>query len=231
MLRIQMIGLAIVAVLAMGAVAAGSASAAEELPHEWLLNGLLIAAPVKIHSLFLVLLTDHNPPGGEVVVHCKGFNDGTVGPHELDLVLAVTTELLKGSDKIPCTFDKQGACESGTVPLALALNLPWHTELTLFPGSEVRDMIMGDGNGNPGWSVTCKTILGTITDDCTAPLGSTRVENIAGGGVLALFDKISNEKNPADCKVGGEAVRKAAGLVSGDITLHSPSATLPLSFH
>ena len=46
MLRIQMIGLALVAALAMSAVAASSASAA----HLWLIGGKLVASPVKIHS-------------------------------------------------------------------------------------------------------------------------------------------------------------------------------------
>jgi hypothetical protein len=223
MLRIRIIGLALMALFAVSAVAASSASAAEELLHEWLLNGQLVAAPVKIHSLALVLLSDSKATGGEVKVHCKGFNSGTVGPHALDLVETVTAELLGKNDKLPCVFDKTGACEAGTAPTALALNLPWHTKIYLENG-KVRDDIVSHGAGLPGWAVTCKTILGTITDDCTAPLGSTALENIAGGGVLALFDSLTPVAN---CTQGGTG----AGHVTGDITLHSPSASLPLSFH
>jgi hypothetical protein len=211
------------AMFAMSAVAASSASAAEELPHEWLLNGLLIAKPIKIHSLFLILLTDLHATGGEVKVHCKGFNSGTVGPHALDLVETVTAELLGTNDKVPCTFDKAGACLTSTAPTLLALHLPWHTHIYL-EGTEVRDDIVSDGNGDPGWAVTCKTIIGNVTDDCTAPLGSAALENIMGGGVLALFDALTPAAN---CSQGGAL----AGHVTGDITLHSPSPTLLLSFH
>jgi hypothetical protein len=225
MLRIQMIGLAIMAALAMSAVAAGSASA----EHIWLLNGKLIANPVKIHSLGLLLLTDHTAPGGEVVVHCKGFDTGTVGPNGLDLIESITLELLGTKDLILCLFDKVGLCKEGTMPVALALNLPWHTALYL-EGTEVRDMIVGDGNGNPGWAVTCENVLGGKTvDDCTAPLGSVgHLTNLAGGaGVLGLFDEKSENAN---CKIGSETIRNGAGLVRGDIKFESPSATEPLTF-
>jgi hypothetical protein len=226
MLRMQIIGLALVAALVMSAVAVGSASATV-LPHEWLINGTLIGSPVKIHSQGLLVLTDDTAPGGATSVHCHGFNAGTVGPHALDLISSITKELLGTLDKIPCNYIKQGACESSPVPLALAVNLPWHTELTLF-GSEVRDMIMKDvEGGNPGWSVTCKTLLGTVTDTCTSALNSTRVENVSNG-VLALFDATSNA-NPAECKVGAEGARKA-GLVSGAVLIESPSSTQKLTF-
>ena len=131
----------------------------------------------------------------------------------------ITAELLGTNDKITCSFDKRGACEASSAPLFLAVNLPWHTELYLL-GSEVRYMIMPDGGGNPGWAVTCKTILGALTDTCTVLLGSTEVKNVTSG-VLALFDSLSNA-NPADCKVGAEAVRPKVGLVAGGITFESP---------
>jgi hypothetical protein len=219
MLRIQMIGLALVAALAMTAVAASSASAA----HLWLVGGKLVASPVKVHSQGLLLLTDHNPLGNtslETVLHCKGFDDGTVGPHALDLVLAVTKELLGTEPRITCTFDKAGGCESSPAPLALAVNLPWHTELYLV-GTEVRDMVVSDVAGKKaGWKVVCKApLLGTITDECTATLGSVKVENVAAG-VLGTFEEKSEN---ADCKVGTEAERKGAGLVRGTTLFESPS--------
>jgi len=227
MLRMQIIGLALASALLMSVVAAGSASATV-LPHEWLLNGKLIANPVKVHSQGLLLLTDDTAPGGVTQVHCHGFNAGTVGPHALDLIETITAELLGAHKSITCVFDKRGLCEASTAPTAEAVNLPWHTELTLF-GSQVRDMIMPDGGGNPGWAVTCKApLVGTITDTCTAALGSTKVENVLAG-VLALFDNLSNSLNPANCKIGTEAVRNGAGLVEGDVTTENPGG-LQLTF-
>jgi hypothetical protein len=224
MLRIQMIGLALVAVLAMSSVAAAGASA-----HEWLLNKKPITTATKIHSLGLLLLFDHNPPAGEVIVHCKGFDAGTVGPGAVDLIQSITAELLGTNDLIPCTIDKAGGCKSGTTAKALALNLPWHTEL-YEEGGEVRDMVTADGAGEPGWDVTCENILGgKTTDACNAPLGSTgKLINLVGGlGVSTEFDAKSQAAN---CKVGTEALRTGAGLVRGLIKLESPSATEPLTF-
>jgi hypothetical protein len=211
----------------MSAVAAGSASAA----HEWLINGAPIASPVKVHSLGLLLLTDHNPlgiAGNETQILCHGFDAGTVGPGALDLVQSITTTLLGTNDKITCAFEKAGGCESSPAPLALAVNLPWRTEIYLAPNGEVRDMIVSSGAGEPGWKVTCKApIIGTITDECKAPLGSTSLKNDTGLGVLGIFDA---ESQNANCKIGGEAVRNGAGLVRGAVTQFSPSATEPLTF-
>jgi hypothetical protein len=229
MLRMQIIGLAIVSVLLMSAVVAGSASAETEL-HQWLINHKLLASPVKIHSLGLLLLTDHNPPLGEVVLHCHGLDDGTVGPHGLDLILAITTELLKGSDLIPCTFDpgKAGGCKENVVPKALAINLPWLTHL-LLDGGLVRDRILGDGNGSPGWRVVCTSVINTeVKDTCTAEGGggSVAVHNVEGVGVEGEFDSKSGN---AECSVNGEAARANAGLVRGSTLFFSPSATEPLT--
>jgi hypothetical protein len=225
MLRIQMIGLAIVASLAMSAIAAGSAMAA----HEWLINGSPITVAKKIHSKGLLLLTDHNPLGNaslETAVHCKGFDAGTVGPGGADLIESITAELLGTNDKITCAFDKTGGCEASPAPLALALHLPWRTELYLV-GTEVRDMIVADGAGEPGYKVICKApLLGTITDECTAPLGSTGLANVAAG-VEGIFEANSQNSN---CKIGSEGIRNGAGLVRGSTLSENPSSTEKLTF-
>jgi len=225
MLRIQMIGLALMATLVMSAVAAAGASAAE---HLWLVNGKLVASPVKVHSLGLLLLTDKTAPGGETIIHCHGFNDGTIGPHALDLILAITAELLGTNPRITCNYVKQGACESSPRPLALAVGLPWHTELYL-EGTEVRDHITSDTPGGTiGWKVVCKAILlGTVTDECTNKLTSVKVTNVAGG-VEGEFDAKSSL---GDCKVGTEAVRTGAGKVVGTTLVENISSTEKLTFN
>jgi len=209
MKRIYIIGLCLMAMFAMSAMAAGSASA-----HEWLIGGSPIATATTIHSLALILLEDEKATGGAVEVHCHAFDSGTVGPGALDLVLTVTTELLKGSDKIPCTYDKQGQC-SGT-PTALAVHLPWHTSIVEI-GTEVRDLILSNGSGAPGWSVTCNTILGETTDTCeeeAGKMGTTALSNVSEG-VLATFD---SKTLPAKCSIGG----KEAGHVKGTDLNFSP---------
>jgi hypothetical protein len=208
-----MIGFALVAAVFMSAVAVSSASA----EHQWLVGGNPISSAIKVHSLGLLLLTDTKATGGEIKVHCKGLDDGTVGPGGLDLILAITTELLKGSDKIPCTFDKQGACNSSPAPTALALHLPWRTLIVLING-EVRDLLLGDGNGAPAWMVSCSTLLGEMTDTCEEEAGHMAAPLLANvaEGVKATFDETGSP--PAKCSMGGAET----GIVRGSIELLSP---------
>jgi hypothetical protein len=218
MLRIYMISLALVSVLVMSAVAAGSASAS----HLWLLNSKLIATPVTLHSHGTLELEDSKATGGAIRIKCTRFDTGTVGPHALDLISKETAEKLGTNDKIPCTFVKQGACKATPAPTILALHLPWHTELYLIGGEE-RDMVESDGAGEPGWYITCTNVLGGITEDeCRTTLGSTALTNVVGG-VLATFDV--NMHFPT-CSIGGEN----AGRLEGDALLLSPSAGEKLTF-
>jgi hypothetical protein len=210
-----MIGLAIMAALAMSAVAAGSASAA----HQWLIGHAAITSPVTIHSHGLLLLEDTKATGGAVKVHCAGHDVGTVGPGALDLVTKVTLELLGTKKQIACNIDTAGQCKQPVT--AEAVNLPWHTELTLITLGgipTVRDMLMSSGAGNPGWAVTCNTILGNVTDTCTLALGHTGVQNVSTG-VNAIFD--ANSPN-ANCSQGGAGT----GVVRGTVSLLSPGAGL-----
>jgi hypothetical protein len=214
----QIIGLALVSALIISAVAVASASAA----HEWLINGAAITSAKLVHSKALVLLEDSKAIGGAVQVHCKGFNEGTVGPGALDLVKSVTAELLGTNDKIPCEFDpgKKGLCGATPTPTALAIHLPWHTLIVLI-GPVVRDLILADGNGAPGWSVTCSAATDTCEEEAGA-MGTTALTNVSGG-VLATFD---SETLPAKCSLGGAK----SGQVRGTNLTENPSATEILTF-
>jgi hypothetical protein len=228
MLRIQVIGLAIMAALAMSALAAGSASAEN---WQWLLfhseSGvhLLLNKEELVETEGLVLLEDSKATGGASAVHCHGFDLGTIGPHALDLVLSVTAEALGTKKSIPCTFDKVGACKSGTTPTVEAVHLPWHTKLFELEGKP-HDEILGNGAGAPGWAVTCTNILGgKTTDECTEETGkpnSPLVENDGALGVLATFQKEGGGSALGQCTIGGAG----SGHVTGTVLTKSPSATL-----
>jgi hypothetical protein len=234
MLRIQIIGLALVSAVLMSAVAAGSASAEAEKLHQWLIVHLiggtevhlLLSLPNKVHSLGLILLRDDTPPiGGPTEVHCHFFNDGYVGPHGLDLILDITSTLLGTEKKITCNITVLGGCKSGTTATAEAIHLPWLTHLYL-EGNIVRDRILPDEHGKPGYSVTCTNILGgTTTDTCEAENNSTKMLNVAGG-VEAIFNPPEGESGA--CKIGTETARAGAGLVTGSVLIESPSPTLHL---
>jgi hypothetical protein len=217
MLRIEVILLALVAVLAIGAAAAAGASA-----HEWLLNGGSIASAKTVMSTGLFSLEDTKATGGAVAVHCKGFDTGTVGPGAADLVSKFTAEALGTNDKVSCTFVKTGLCKSGTTPTALAVHLPWHTEIYL-AGAEVRDMVTEDGAGEPGWAVTCTNALGgQTTDTCTISLDSAGLANVTGG-VDALFEEHSQSTN---CSIGGAGT----GCMEGTDLIENPGPSEVLTF-
>jgi hypothetical protein len=214
----------------MSAVVAGSASAEVEL-HQWLIvhlpSGvhLLLSQPNKIHSLGLILLEDSTSPLGATEMHCRLYKDGTVGPHGLGLTLAITKELLGTNPVFECNIVKFGGCKTGTTATAEAVHLIWHTKFYLV-GNEARDKNLGNGNGNPGWSVTCENILGgKTTDTCTAAEPSTGMVNVAAG-VEEIFNPALSEAG--NCKVGNEAVRNGVGLVTGSVLIENPSATLHL---
>jgi hypothetical protein len=194
--------------------------------HGWLINGNSITSATKTHSKVLVLLSDSKATGGEVKVHCKGFDAGTVGPGAADLVESITAELLGTKKLISCSFDKVGACKAGTTPTFEAVHLPWKTELVL-NGTEVRDLFLADGSGAPGWAVTCTNVIGgTTTDTCEEEAGkpySAGLSNVSEG-VLATFDS----KTPsAKCSIGGAE----AGHLEGTDLTESPSSTEKLTFH
>jgi len=214
MLRIRIIGLAIMAVFAMSAVAASSASA-----HEWLISGKPIAKATTIMSHGTLELEDSV---AGTAVSCTGFDTGTVGPGAADLISKISSTVLGASNVITCSFVKQGLCES-TAPTALAEHLPWKTEIYT-SATGTRDMITADGAGEPGWTVTCHVGGAATPDTCTAALGSTGLANVTGGGgVNATFEEHSQKAN---CTIGGTE----AGVVRGTDLLLSPAAGEPLTF-
>jgi hypothetical protein len=85
----------------------------------------------------------------------------------------------------------------------------------------VRDLILADGNGEPGWTVTCINFAGGTTEDtCEAEAGkpgSLALTNEANG-VLGTFDAITPR---AKCSVGGAET----GKVEGTVLTENPSAT------
>jgi hypothetical protein len=230
MLRIQIIGLALVSAIVMSAVAAGSASAETELKWQWLLfhsatgQHLLLSKPELVESEGLVLLKDSGGAAAGATVHCRGFDLGTVGPHGLDLIKSITLELLGTKKSILCLFTDPGGCRATVMPTAEAVNLPWHTQLIL-RGSQVRDLLLGHGGGAPGWKVNCASEIGgiPIEDTCLEEEGKPASTLMTNEGLLGVLGTFTESENPrAKCSIGG----KEAGHVSGTVLTESPSTTL-----
>ncbi len=190
MRSIGILGGALLAALLFGAAMAASASA-----DEYLFNGKPITERLTLGGLGELELIDMKEG---VAVKCTGHSEGTKGPGALLEITKVTG--LAGELNVPCTVEKGSSlCESAT---AMAVNLPWHSELILREG-ELRGLIT---TSNAGWEVNCETIIGKVTDTCTGT-GSAALKNVSGG-----VEVIAEEKSgKANCSRGGAE----AGLVRG----------------
>jgi len=100
-------------------------------------------------------------------------------------------------------------------------NLPWKAEISEEGGKFV-SKIQPDGNGEPGWSVRCKTFLGSKTDTCVSR-GPGTLEGISGENrvtsevllVLAEFLKLLKAKCSEGEAESGEVEGKIAILLAG----------------
>ena len=208
MSRIRLIGLTLVAALALSAVAVASASAAPV----WRLNGAEVkeATTVKSKSIGKLVLSDTSTG---TVIECEGTDKGTVGPGAKDEVKEITAT--------SCGFKegKHGSCEEGHPVTATAVHLPWKTEL-YEEGGRVRDRITYGSKGQeekgeaPGWKVECTVLtFFKVQDECTG-VSNTGIENFAGSetlpsGVKAIFDATTPKAN---CSVGGAGTGEVTGI-------------------
>jgi len=154
-----------------------------------------------------LLLKDTKVTLGPASVRCGGTEEGLIGPGKLDKVTKVTV--------VKCERVEDGPCEE--LKEVKPVDLPWQT--TLWETAKtVYDKVEPDGNGQPGWSVECKTPLGTKTDTCTSETGkeasTTMTNKQLSGTVLASFQSTAPK---GKCSEGG----KEAGEVTGPVELAS----------
>jgi hypothetical protein len=190
MRNIKVWGLAFGAMLLISGLAVANASAAPQ----WTLNGAPLTKSVATTGTGTLTLTDTNGFFGNTVsIVCHGTTTGTAGPGAADTTSTVTVT--------SCEQDV-GTCGS---PSAVAVNLPWKTELSTVNGV-VRDTIKSDGHGVPGYKVEC-TIGFRVSDTCTTEEGKPKV-TLNTSPVPIEFDSGSGDAN---CSLGGTK----AGHVGG----------------
>ena len=210
MSKIRTIGIAVVAVLALG-VFASSAFAANE--SGWLVSGAGALAENPVQTTGLLFLSVLVLGLKALQLNCEGTFDGTVGSTEgtrFDLI----NELLNSSkvavtstNPLSCTVETSLAKECGTVgELAeiYAVNLPWLTEVVL-NGTVYEDnfpVTSGYHAKCPGGKEDlCEGLmLAMLTNEATDVLGSvtattnevkctTGTGHIEGSGLTALVSK------------------------------------------
>jgi hypothetical protein len=198
MKKLQIVGLALVAIFAFSALVASAASATQ-----WLAKGAAIATAQATTTEGEILIEDMGAFSKPQIL-CSGLFVGTVGPGTADKInmiedLEVPAKLAESGVKaiMNCTFEAKGACE-GTLAEVEPVNLPWTTELAL-SGTTFVDKITST---NAGYKVICKTILGTLEDTCTGPTGS-EVTNGTACEVLGSFVESETITPPANCTTGG----------------------------
>jgi hypothetical protein len=207
MKRFRVLGVAVVALVAVSALTVSSASAATFLAAEWLLNGAVISSAINTEAPGEIDLINTNGGGFGIKTQilCSGIFDGTVGPKGADTVtkvLSLTGEEITETNTLNCANSE--GCEGALVN---AVNLPWKTELELI-GSDTGEPFV-DLLINAGYKVSC-TVLGVkITEECVA--AETAVEQTAvSGGVKGVFS---------------EAFRELAGAKKGNCGAHTEVAS------
>jgi hypothetical protein len=239
MRKIHVLGLALFAVFAFSAVAAGSASALEELP-VWLINNAAVLTLTSVTTTGKLVLTDLKTLIGAVSVECEGTLDGTVGPNGED----ETTEVLnKLGEKIGTNLTgvalkdckNVSNCVEGTIEVWID-NLPFLTQLLLMLiGTEIDILDHAVGKTSeknlPGYEIRCEIISPKIiaTDLCEAKEESgPLLENMPlspENDVLAIFSNPDNGVSElGECEQG----KAESGEITGNvlITTLNPSTEL-----
>jgi hypothetical protein len=220
MKKLQILGVALVAMFAFSAIVVASASAAVTfLLAEWLVNGA-DAAGQNVEAVGTILLEDTGAFGG-AAMECSGILDGTVGADGLGVVsevlnLAGTTVISLSALTEPgvACVKLSGLCEE---PLAWAVHLPWNTLLELMEeGTPVERffavLVEDSGAGLPGWYIHCMKTFLEPEDECTAPNVAGKGNGVfelsleAGSLLLGKFSEAFTnlaEELLATCSIGG----------------------------
>jgi hypothetical protein len=242
MRKIQILGLALVAVFAFGAIAATSALAGPE----WDMKGTEKVTGLVLSETEGVLnLTKFSAANGNTVLNvvtCEGILDGTLGPpnaagngvDEVTKVLSlnkeeVSTTPLSGL-ALGCEVSQaEGAfdCRLHSLAAVWPENLPWLTELELMTvggATLVLDKLFKDATDSntepPAYDVECETGVGTFASELCEGNSSGDVSNDATTvppSVLGEFSEAVGVETPrANCP-GGTGNSSGINLGSGHL--------------
>jgi hypothetical protein len=232
MKKIHILGVALVAIFAFGAVA----TSAFALESTWLSDGEKVAAATEAKITGELALTDLKVPVfGATTVLCSGILDGTIGPGKVDLITDIlnlsgtleealsvlnSLEVAETNSMLNCVADK-GACTEGSLAWVTPYGLPWDTEISL-SGTVYLDLLLSE-KGVPGYEVECENALvGKVTDRCQGNTSAVLVNE--AGGLLSEFNETQSEKG--NCSQGGTGEGDLVG--DGFITLNN-ALTLTVS--
>jgi hypothetical protein len=216
--KIQILGLALCAVFAFGAVVAASAFAASP---EWLLEGKPIVTADLVETTGALTLDVLVVGILAVALDCSGIFVGTVGPGAADLITEVLNSAKEPTSSTPLT-GLALSCEVLTSALKECGNvgelaevwlvkLPWVTEL-LLNGTTITDM----SPAAAGYDVLCP---GGKENLCEGTVVNSTLTNEASGDVLGVF----SEAEEQHCVIGG------AHISGNGLTVAVEGGTLTVS--
>jgi hypothetical protein len=210
MRKIQILGIALVAMFAFSAIVASMASAETTLLAEWLVSGKAVTATTATSSTGTILLEDSK---AQIGVECGGEFQGTVGPDGED-----TTNTVLGpgggnaitlGNLLKCTSFK--GCESSTTDVLVSPEgLPWATLLQLDEGTGATFL---DAITGASYFTECLVVGIKVSETCTSPGVQAGELLNATGGVTADGNVTPN----ANCTVGGTAAGEITFL-AGNLT-------------
>jgi hypothetical protein len=235
MRKFQWFGIAVVAVLLFGVAVASSASAATIfLLAEWLINGKPVAEgqSFNVVSSGTLLLEDLKTLLGASSMECTVILLGWIGPEGLDLI----SEVLNAAEEpisstplsgLPLECKTEKTCEE---PLVWPLHLGWETLLELWEqGTEngFVDLILPDGNGNPGWYWLCEKTITKPVNECSSPSDAAEL-GLSGTSLTGTFSEAftklmeeplvectqSKEKSGVVESVGASVISSAGNTIS-----------------
>jgi hypothetical protein len=242
MKKIRILGIALFALFAFGAIVSSAAFA----EGEWLVENKSITAAegaLRAETEGSVLLVNYSEPGLLHVLNevlCSRIFVGTIGPGAAGSVTEVLdlAQKLVGTDGSTLTGTallcdvtlEEGSlvdCKTGTGEAELwVANLPWTTTLELVAGA-VLNKFVGSATGEPGYEVSCLSLLGVKGENlCVAPSATstfTLMSNEPAGtpaSVLGFFDAFGagEDSELGNCSLTGEHTAEVVSDegISGD---------------
>jgi hypothetical protein len=212
MSKVRILGVAFFAVLALGVIAAASASAT----NEWLVGGKLVGLTEKVSVVvegtwlllglsFFGSVKTHVLCNGKLFGTVNGLNTSNRGT---DTVTSI--EDLRGhKGTVECEVLSGGGCVTTKPASVTALNLPYETELLTGP----KDMFKSTTAGKePGFKVECTLSNGSSTsEECEGVVETGVLTNETIGGTVVGEIPETGSKS---CKgFGNEAHVKGTGVI------------------
>jgi hypothetical protein len=170
----------------------------------------VVTSSEKVSTVgFTLTFVDKKATGGAAKIRCvTGFTEtGTIGSEASGKI-----EAAEVSNPSTNCARVEGGCKSGEVEKVKGVHLPWNTHSLLIENS---------GAGEPGWEITCNTLLGKGSDKCESEESEKslpmRFENRVSIGVLLVLAAFGGSL--MRCSQGGAE----SGEIEGNVAILSSS--------